>query len=439
MLVERFLIIGLNHVIEWLLGYRYISGVYTDGYRRSRLLLSMGAANILLLISFSDNVAVNILINYLIISVAVLISTGRGVISVIFNVFLFEFMIIAAESLSLFVIRNSGIDISTEDMTYAQLFASTVIDKLILVVLIETLLFLRRKEATDDRRYGPANYVIISASVISVLILLCLLVVMTEENIERDDANLLTVSAALIMGLNAMIYILNAVIARENRKQSQIEMDIQRGRDLDNYIKLLEQKTNDERILIHDVKHHLSVLKELIGKGETAEAGAYLESVTGGRDLHSGFKYTNNWVFNLILARYDRACKEKGIELYIDAQNSRLGFMDHADITSLFCNLMDNAMEAAGISEQPLVHLKVDHIDSKRLTLVSVNNSCVGEPKKEANGDLITSKSKGGLHGTGQRSIQKIIDRYNGSYSTRSDAEMGEFITNIILRENSDR
>ena len=113
--------------------------------------------------------------------------------------------------------------------------------------------------------------------------------------------------------------------------------------------------------------------------------------------------------------------------------------MDHADITSLFCNLMDNAMEAAGISEQPLVHLKVDHIDSKRLTLVSVNNSCVGEPKKEANGDLITSKSKGGLHGTGQRSIQKIIDRYNGSYSTRYDAEMGEFITNIILRENSDR
>ena len=73
----RFLIIGLNHLIEWYLGYRYMSGVYRSGFKKKRLLILLGAANMLLLISFSDNVAINILVNFVVVFAAVLLSTGN--------------------------------------------------------------------------------------------------------------------------------------------------------------------------------------------------------------------------------------------------------------------------------------------------------------------------------------------------------------------------
>ena len=431
----RFLIIGLNHLIEWYLGYRYMSGVYRSGFKKKRLLILLGAANMLLLISFSDNVAINILVNFVVVFAAVLLSTGKRPVSVAFNVFLFEFMIITAENLALFAVRTSGITVSTDEMSYEQLFILTLIDKFIFIILVELLLLIRRRELADDRRYGLANYLIIAVSVISVLELLCFLVVMTGDGIDHNEARVLTLSTVLVLLLNVMIYVLNAVIARENRRKNQLAMDAQREKDLDNYIRLLEQKISDERIFIHDVKHHFSALQEMLKKNETEAAGRYLEEITGDRSLHSGFKYTGNSILNLLLARYDSACREKHIELYIDAQNSYLDFLDYADITSLICNLMDNAIDAAGQADHPFIQLKIDHIKARNTSVISVNNTCAEKPKRGRDGSLITSKSDGSLHGTGQRSIQKVVDRYGGTFSNRYDQETGEFITDITLRD----
>ena len=436
--MERFLIIGLNHIIEWLLGYRFISGVYTGGYKKIRLLLALGIANAILLISFSDNVAINIFVNFVILYSAVFVSTQKRAISIGFNVFLFEFMIIVAEEISLFIGRKAGMQLATGDMTYQQLFVLTVIDKLLLVALVELLLFILKRVKKEERKYGLANYIIILVSVFSVLILLCLLVIMTGENTDSGSIRLLTISTILILGMNVMIYILNAVIARENRIKSQMAIDLQREKDMDNYIKLLEQKISDERILIHDVKNHFAVIKDCIDKNQVIEAHRYLEELGNDRALHSGYKYTNNSVVNLILARYDSYCKEKGILFYIDSQNGNLDFLNYAEITSLICNLLDNAIESAEKTEKPLVQLKMDYNPDSRTSLISVNNSCDSKPKRKRNGEYVTTKSEGELHGTGQRSVKKIIEKYQGTYSSFYDDELREFIINISLRETGE-
>lgn len=433
--MERFIIIAINHIAEWLLGYRLFSEVYSGGYRKQRLFIMMGMANMLLLISFSDNVAVNMIINYVVLTAAVIVSTRKSLINVTFYVFIYEFAIMVAENLSLFIIRTAGVEMSTEDMSYNQLFVYTVVDKLILVMLVEIVLTISRKAISEKREYGLPNYIIIAVSVISVMILLCILVIMTGGGIDLNKAGLLTVSTALILGLNIMIYILNAVIARENRKRNQVEMDNQREKDMDNYIQLLEQKISDERILIHDVKHHLSVIKEFLDRNENPEAQKYLENLTSDRVLHSGFKYTNNSILNLLLARYDSACRDKNIEFYIDAQNSNLGFLDYADITSLICNLMDNAIEAAEKTSEPLIQLRIDYIEKTRTAVITVNNSCRHAPKKNREGSFITTKEEGELHGTGQRSILKIVGKYSGSCDSYYDEELGEFVITIILKD----
>ncbi len=433
--MARFFIIGVNHLIEWLLGYRLFSSIYRGGYKRIKLFLLMGVANLLLLISFSSSIALNILINYLILFTFVFLSVKGSFVSIAFNVFLYEFLIIVAENLSLTAGRTIGMLLATSAMTYDQLFVLTVIDKLILVILIEIILFVRKRVRTEEREYGLANYIIIAVSVISVAILLCILVIMTGSDVDKDSTRLLTLSTAFILGLNAMIYILNAVIAKDNRRRSQMEMDIQREKDMDNYIHLLEQKINDERILIHDFKHHLLVISECLDRNEITEASRYMEALSSDRTFHSGFRYTNNSILNLLLARYDSVCRNKGIEFYIDAQNGNVDFMNYADITSLICNLMDNAIEASEKTIEPLIQLRMEYSEKSKMVVICINNSCENEPKKDHNGRFISSKAEDGLHGTGQRSIMRIIHKYNGDYNSYFDNEMGEFVIDIRLMD----
>ena len=226
------------------------------------------------------------------------------------------------------------------------------------------------------------------------------------------------------------------IIKKEKKGRRQAEEGFLEERDAADYIRLLERRIDDERILLHDVKNHLAVIGECIEKNRVVEADQYLKELGNDRAFHSVSRYTDNYVLNLILARYDSVCREKGVNLYIDAQSGRLEFLSYTEITSLICNLMDNAIEGAAKTEKPFVQLKVDYIAKYKTSLIAVVNSCGRAPGRGKNGEYITTKQGMGFHGTGQRSIKKIVDKYSGTCRSSYDEEMGEFSVNITLWED---
>ena len=78
--------------------------------------------------------------------------------------------------------------------------------------------------------------------------------------------------------------------------------------------------------------------------------------------------------------------------------------MDKYDMTSLFCNLLDNAVEAATGYPNAFIEIYADFSKSHNLLLLSVKNSCMQKPSINTKGRLKTQKFPNGIHGTGLKS-----------------------------------
>ena len=124
------------------------------------------------------------------------------------------------------------------------------------------------------------------------------------------------------------------------------------------------------------------------------------------------------------------------IDLKVDAQNTDVGFMTAEDITTLFCNLLDNAFEAASGQSHGIIEFKIVDKEETHITTISLVNSCKQTPVYEGANQYQSTKADRHRHGIGMRSIQKIVDKYKGTLHTYYKEEDKTFHTIIILQHN---
>ena len=69
------------------------------------------------------------------------------------------------------------------------------------------------------------------------------------------------------------------------------------------------------------------------------------------------------------------------------------------------------------------------------IVLIVETNSCVRQPKMQ-NGRFISNKKDPyKRHGFGIKSIQKVVEKYMGSYVNKYDESKQEFIVSIMLMD----
>ncbi len=86
---------------------------------------------------------------------------------------------------------------------------------------------------------------------------------------------------------------------------------------------LLSQYEN-QNILIHDLKKHLQSIELLNEKGKNEKITAYIQSLMNGSDLKETSRICDDAMLNAILSRYQRQCKEKGIDFHADIRSNRV-------------------------------------------------------------------------------------------------------------------
>lgn len=88
-----------------------------------------------------------------------------------------------------------------------------------------------------------------------------------------------------------------------------------------------------------------------------------------------------------------------------------------ADLTAILGNLLDNALEAAkkARGDQRFIRLTVRRIYN--MLVIKVENGCEAPPVAKQ-GELITSKTEGGLHGWGLKSVRAAAEKYDGIVET---------------------
>ena len=165
----------------------------------------------------------------------------------------------------------------------------------------------------------------------------------------------------------------------------------------------------------HDLKHQITLLK---AEANSQKSLRYLEEMEQDIRSYEAQNKTGNKVLDAVLTSKSLYCQNHEISLTCVADGTLLDFMAEMDISALFGNVLDNAIESVqklDEKEKRLIHLSV--AEQKSFLRIRVENY-TEEKIIFRNGMPVTTKKDKRLHGYGMKSIQSTVKKYGGSVTT---------------------
>lgn len=198
----------------------------------------------------------------------------------------------------------------------------------------------------------------------------------------------------------------------------------------ENHMKDIEIMMEKNRIQTHDMKHHLLILREYGQEKQWDSLMSYLNELSDDILVSQKAMWTQVGILDTLLEQKKAKAESKGIEFRIRAD--RIGELPFSDmeISTLFSNLLDNAIEACEKIQDDRRWIQLNIMRKSGMLYITISNSIKGRPL-EKEGKLITNKQNHQLHGYGIKSVQKIVRKYEGDFSYQ--IRESEFIVTITF------
>ena len=228
--------------------------------------------------------------------------------------------------------------------------------------------------------------------------------------------------------LTGSLLISQILIFRDGKTKEKLAVETQLYEQLYNEFRSYQETTETLKHNCHDLKHIIEALKIEPNKAESEKLLDKLEdSITD----YDAVRNTGNKTLDALLGRTWGSCKQRKIQWTCLANGSALDFMSSFDLYVLLGNILDNAIESVSkIEEEEERFLSVNIRRVHNLVLINVENYCSVCPEFK-NGVPATTKEKKDEHGYGMKSIQAVVEKYNGEFNI--DIEDGIFLIQIML------
>lgn len=129
---------------------------------------------------------------------------------------------------------------------------------------------------------------------------------------------------------------------------------------------------------------------------------------------------------NILLTDKEMLMKDKGISLDIKIDNVSLDFIEPIDVTTIFGNLLDNAIEAAEkVEGDRYIYIKIG--SRHQMIVIRIENSC--NIVRWKNDMPISKKGKNG--GIGLLNVKSSIEKYDGNLNLKQENQ--RFIAELFL------
>lgn len=245
---------------------------------------------------------------------------------------------------------------------------------------------------------------------------------------------MVSISAILMLAMNLLIFAINSHTQKKSMEFTEIQLLLQKEYDSTEYYKMLLQQSENQSILIHDIKKHLQSIALLNEESGQDKISAYIDHLIHSSDLQDSVHLCDHELLNAILCRYKRQCQEKQIVFRTDIRSNTTNFIADNDLTSLFCNLLDNAFESAEKMPDSYIELNVSNRKNSPLTVLTMINSCRRNPFSGNSKQLPTTKPNKRMHGYGLKSVRRVIEKYDGDMQMYYDEETVSFHTIIAIK-----
>ncbi len=278
----------------------------------------------------------------------------------------------------------------------------------VVVIFMYYMVFIRlmnKKKVSFTKVQWAVNFIILIYSLINMLVI--------AEGALQGQANfILTVNMGCIVLADLyLLYFLKAADEKNDLEREVMMLEKQAHMQYGYYLEE-EQKYNAAVHILHDVDRHIKSIENLCTNGENGKAAEYVKEIRNMLEPLIPVRYTGNPILDILLTDRAAISREKKINFTIKVDNINMDFLEAMDATTIFGNLIDNAIEAAEKAGGDR-HIWISISPYQEMVLVRIENTSL--PLKWRNGLPVSEKGKN--HGIGLLNVKRSIAKYDGDIS----------------------
>ena len=310
-----------------------------------------------------------------------------------------------------------------DDMIY--LITIKVIPLFIFISLLRSFKNIRKNMVTSTM-FGILNMLIPTFSLI-------LLVVFIENILIgfQGPQYIILIIAVMILGINIVTFYFQDRLLAAYEEKLKSKLDAQEKEYYFSQCQLMQESVERMKAIRHDMKAHLSVLKDFTL--ENKQAADYLNNLLGGISESEIYSDTGNIAFDSIINFKLKNALEDGLKVDVNILIPSILNIEVTDVVIILGNLIDNALEATAKVDNKSIKLDIN-FDRGGL-LINIENSFDGEIKYADGGNeeekLLATLKNDGEHGYGLKNVRKSVEKYNGHMDIRFDNNI--FYVGILL------
>lgn len=298
-------------------------------------------------------------------------------------------------------------------------------------LMIMILKLFAQKEKNEQ--YNKYFWLLFIMPLTSIMVLVCFRYIAYQMQLTKVMSILWIISCIGLLFANILVFIIYEYSLKNTKELYELKAIQDREEQDKRYFEIIEQSNKDMRIFSHDIKNHLTQIRNL----ENIEAvQSYIDSIYPNIEKFSFTGISKNKMLDLIISKYVTLCEKKNIKFSVDVKTANLAYVSDSDLSTLMNNLLDNAVEAAERADERFIQVYIFSKGNMHDGLV-IKNSCFVPPETE-NGELKTTKQNKKTHGVGTKSIRKTLKKYDAVYGWKYDENLKVFETDIAFPKKID-
>lgn len=193
-------------------------------------------------------------------------------------------------------------------------------------------------------------------------------------------------------------------------------------------MQMLNDEKHEFRKLRHDYLNIISTAKGFIEINKPEKALLLFQNISDDLTGLSGFSVCSNETINTIFYTKIQQAKAANIKFTVNIDENYAILIDEYDLCRILCNLIDNALNAA----------KLSNLDKLCDFYLTINEDClIIESKNNFTSTKQSKPDKSALHGNGIGIIKEIISKYDGTYLAKQECNV--WFTEVKLKNKANK
>lgn len=329
---------------------------------------------------------------------------------------IYHVLLVAAQYIALYIMVwiDEALKLNTQLFLYVFIILRCA-------VLICTTIILRevvRKRFQDTEQLKMRGMVLVP---IFSLAMFFLYVIAGEVFFMRYGYGWLLVAAVLMGVLNLYCLYFWYDVAKNQELKHRLELMQQQKVMTAQYYEEMERNYNESRKVIHDIRNHLHAIEQKY----KIEDRKYIEDVHDMLNSMGMKFYTENRMLNIVLNDQLKGIPAEQVDCNLGGIS--LEFVSDIDITTIFANLLVNAVEAGTGHKDFWLKIRGEVIQD--FTIVKISNPLF-VPYREG------KSAKKGHEGIGLQNVRQAVEKYGGQMEIQTDGKV--FSVTVLFMNKED-